>query len=195
MENSLKNSNKAREVLKKGVADKLLLQKPFLQGMYRFSMFMIDYYARVKEHLDLDYDSFIIIQTTVSHNLYNITRNNKRGASYKDLETEWDKILNTEVNLLEAVTQSSINTEQNNKLTISSICLVTKLPKETVRRKVNELAKRSLVKISKKNGITLGPAYGKVFKEFVPATAIEVSKFLRAWDKSGVLKSILNFHV
>jgi hypothetical protein len=195
MENSLKNSKKAREVLKEGVADKLLLQKPFLQGMYRFSMFMIDYYARVKEHLDLDYDSFMIIQTTVSHNLYNINRANKRGASYKDLETEWDKILNTQVNLLEAVTQSSINTEQCNKLTISSVCLVTKLPKETVRRKVNVLAKRSLVKISKKNGITLGSAYGKVFKEFVPTTAMEVSKFLRSWDKSGVLKNILNFHV
>ena len=35
------------------------MQKPFAEGMYRFSMFMIDYYSRVRENLKLDYDSFM----------------------------------------------------------------------------------------------------------------------------------------
>ena len=55
MEEILKEIDKVRQKLKKGPADTLLLQKPFAQGMYRFSMFMIGYYSRVKDNLKLDY--------------------------------------------------------------------------------------------------------------------------------------------
>ena len=67
MSDILQEINKARAKIKRGPADKLLLQKPFAAGMYRFSMFMIDYYARVRKNLKIDYDSFMIIQTVVSH--------------------------------------------------------------------------------------------------------------------------------
>ena len=52
----LRQIDKARQKIKKGAADKLLMQKPFAEGMYRFSMFMIEYYARVRENLKMDYD-------------------------------------------------------------------------------------------------------------------------------------------
>ena len=80
-------------------------------------------------------------------------------------------------------------------MTISSICLVTSLPKETVRRKVNELAKKNLLNISKKNGILLGSMYKKVFREFTPQTTKEVSKLIKNWEKTGILKSLLNFKI
>ena len=82
-----------------------------------------------------------------------------------------------------------------NKLTISSVCLITKLPKETVRRKVNQLCSNNLLKISKREGITLGTSYKKVFQNFVPGTTLEVSKLIKLWEKSGVLKGLLSFRI
>ena len=79
-----------------------------------------------------------------------------------------------------------------NKLTISSICLVTNQPKETVRRKTNKLVKMNLLKISKGNGIILGRHYAKIFKEFVPQTTHEISKVIKFWHKTGILKNIIN---
>ena len=185
--------DKVRKGLKRGPADTLLLQKPFAIGMYKCSMFMINYYARVRNELKIDYDSFMIIQTTVSNSLYHLRRKNAGKTSYSDIEEEWN--LNTEN--LKSVTQIFGNLQINpaSKLTISSICLVTGLPKETVRRKVNELARKDLLKISIKNGILLGPLYQKVFRAFVPQTTLEVSKLLKEWHKAGILKNLLKFRI
>ena len=192
MSDILRQIDKVRQKIKSGVADRLIMQKPFAEGMYRFSMFMIDYYARVRENLKLDYDSFMIVQTVVSHSLYQLNKKKNLGISYTELEAEWDKAIgNANRELLDSVV--SYRAQENSKLTISSICLITKLPKETVRRKTNELDKMNLLKVSKKDGIILGSNYRKVFQEFVPNTTLEVSKLLKSWDKSGVLKSLLGF--
>ncbi len=45
-------------------------QKTFSHGMYAFLMFMIEHYRRVKTDLKMDFDSFIIIQVVVSHEVY-----------------------------------------------------------------------------------------------------------------------------
>jgi len=189
----LRQIDKARQKIKRGVADKLLMQKPFAEGMYRFSMFMIDYYARVRENLKMDYDSFMIVQTAVSHTLYQLNKKKNYGTSYSSLETTWDKIINRDVELLESVSSYEANTK--NKLTISSVCLITKLPKETVRRKVNQLCSNNLLKISKREGIALGTSYKKIFQNFVPGTTLEVSKLIKLWEKSGVLKGLLSFRI
>ena len=193
MTDILRQIDKARQKIKRGLADKLLMQKPFAEGMYRFSMFMIDYYARVRENLKMDYDSFMIVQTAVSHTLYQLNKKKNYGISYSSLETAWDKIINRDLELLESVSSYEVNTK--NKLTISSVCLITKLPKETVRRKVNQLCSNNLLKISKREGITLGTSYKKVFQNFVPGTTLEVSKLIKLWEKSGVLKGLLSFRI
>ena len=165
-------------------SDQLLLHKPFAIGMYRFAMFVIRYYARVREKLKIDYDSFMIVQTVVSHSLYQLNKKKIGAKSYSELEMEWEKLI---------IIENYSGTKNNLRLTVSSICLVTSLPKETVRRKVNELIKKNLLKISKKDGILLGTMYKKVFQEFVPQTTMEVSKLIKNWEKSGILKSLLNF--
>ena len=192
MESIFKEIDKVRQKLKNGIADTLLLQKPFAQGMYRFSMFMVSYYSRVREKLKIDYDSFMIIQTVVGHSLNSLNKK-KKAASYDELETEWDQLLKKHNKVTDLIGDFSYYKKNTSKLTISSICLVTSLPKETVRRKVNDLTKKNLLKISKKEGVVLGIMYKKVFQEFVPQTTLEVSKLLKNWEKSGVLKSILNF--
>ena len=193
MQNTFKEINKARESIKNGPAETLQLQKPFAIGMYRFAMFVIRYYARVKEQLKIDFDSFMIVQTAVSHSLYQLNKKKIGAKSYTELEMEWGKLVNT--NDISQIVENYSSTKNNLKLTISSICLVTSLPKETVRRKVNELSKKNLLKISKKEGVILGTMYKKVFREFVPQTTQEVSKLIKNWEKNGILKSILSFKI
>ena len=191
MEGILKEINKVRQKLKAGPANTLLMQKPFAQGMYRFSMFIINYYTRVRKNLNLDYDSFMIIQTVVSHNLYYLQK--KEIGTYQELISAWELATSKSNNPLEAI--ENAKRHPNSKLTISSICLVLGLPKETVRRKINQLSNRSLLKVSNKDGIILGAMYKKVFQDFVPETTLEVSKLIKFWEKSGVLKGLLNFRL
>ena len=82
MDNILKTIDFVRHQIKKGPADTLLLQKPFAKGMYKFSTFMLDYYARVRDQLRIDYDSFMIVQTVVRHILYTLSKK-KRIIEFK----------------------------------------------------------------------------------------------------------------
>jgi len=162
------------------VTNQFQQNKPFALGMYSFTMFMINYYSRVQEKLKINYDSFMIIQTVVSHALYQLNKKNVGSKSYSELEEEWEKLI--------------VN-KNNIKLTVSSICLLLELPKETVRRKVLHLCKKNLLKRTIKDGIFLGPMYKKVFKEFVPQTTQELSKLIRNWEETGILKSILSLKI
>lgn len=184
MNNILDQINKVRKKIKNSEANTLISQKPFAEGMYRFSMFMISYYSRVSEQLKLDYDSFIIIQTVVSSVLYQLQKKTK-SKSYSELEKEWAN------SVIETINNTPL--KNNNKLTISSICLVTGLPKETVRRKVHNLCEKNILRISKKEGVLLGNQYKKIFENFVPQTVFEVSKLLKEWERTGVLKNLLRF--
>ena len=179
MQDILKEIHKTRQKLELGPTIPLS-QKPFAQAMYHFSMFIISYYSRVKEQLKLDYDSFMIVQTVVSHTLYYLKKKEYEALGYEELEER----------IVDILDDDSFE-GKNYKLTISSICLVAKLPKETVRRKVNALVKKNLLKISKENGILPGHQYKKVFQEFVPKTTLEISKLIKLWDKTGVLKNIM----
>ena len=191
MESLLKEINKVRHRLKEGSSNKLLLEKPFAEGMYRFSMFMMNYYSRVRKNLKLDYDSFMIVQTVVSHSLYQLMK--KQPTSYKDLTIFWESMIKNLDGPLELISNQSNTNNSKQKLTISSICLVLGLPKETVRRKINQLSNKNLLKNSNKLGISLGPMYKKIFQDFVPETTLETSKLVKGWEKSGVLKGLLSF--
>ena len=188
-----KQTKKVRLNLRRGPKEKtnLSIEKPFAQSMYIFTLFMVNYYSRVREKLKLDYDSFMILQTCALHTVYHIGKSsNTISRSYAELEKEWEKAQHKAEPATDVF--HSYVPSKHNKLTISSICLVTNQPKETVRRKTNTLVKMKLLKISKKDGIVLGQQYVKIFQEFVPQTAHEISKVIKLWDKIGVLKNIIN---
>ena len=189
-ENEIKS---LRQKIRKG-SDHPLSIKPFAAGMYDFVMVMINYYSRVRETLKIDYDSFMIIQTVVSHSLYQLNKKQVGSKSYFELEKEWEKLYSSK-NEVTQMLDGRDALDNNLKLTISSICLVTSLPKETVRRKVSELNKKNLLNISKKDGILLGSMYKKVFREFTPQTTKDVSRLIKNWEKLGILKSILSFKI
>ena len=100
-----------------------------------------------------------------------------------------------DTSILEKLEKTSDRTKfsKDSKLTISSICLVTELPKETVRRKVDMLCKKKILSTSKKTGISIGSDYKKIYSEFVPQTTIDVIRLLQKWESSGLLKSLLSF--
>ena len=88
--------NKIRNKLKKSPTENLLMQKPFAEGMYRFGMFIIDYYARVRQQLEIDYEAFMILQVTVSHQLYSLNKKEQIDAwadIYTDMKHRWIKSL------------------------------------------------------------------------------------------------------
>jgi len=185
--------------LKKKLLNVKLKEKPFSMGMYGFVMFIIGYYSRVKKQIKIDFDSFIIVQVVTSHALYVLNQTSyDKKLSYPDIKKEWDKMVaeydSVPLEMLES-TNDSLKYFKNSKLTISSICLVTELPKETVRRKVEMLCKKKILSTAKKSGISIGSDYKKIYSEFVPQTAVDVIRLLQKWESSGLLKSLLSFKV
>ena len=185
-------------LLEKKIINTKLKEKPFSMGMYSFVMFIINYYARVKKQIKIDFDSFIIVQVVTSHALYILNKTSyENKLSYPDIKKACEKMAaEYDSNPLEMLekTRKKGAFLKNSKLTISSICLVTELPKETVRRKIELLSKKKILTMSKKNGVSIGSDYKKIYSEFVPQTTFEVIQLLKKWETSGLLKSLLNFN-
>ena len=148
----------------------------FSKGLYHWVMFVLSLYTRVKEKLNIDYESFVILQVVVSHSLYAI---NKSGdKSFSELEEEMTNI--TQKKNIRA-----------SKLTFASISEVLQLPRETVRRKVISLSKKNILIFNTYGGIKLGPVYKTIYKDFVSQTTSDLSSLIKKWEKSGALKALL----
>ena len=145
--------------LEKKLINAKLKEKPFSMGMYSFVMFIINYYSRVKRQIRIDFDSFIIVQVVTSHALYVLNKTSyENKLSYPDIKTVWEKMAaeydSNPLEMLEKNSKKSLYLK-NSKLSISSISLVTELPKETVRRKVEMLTKKKILALSKKMELAL----------------------------------------
>lgn len=160
----------------KGLKNRLENEPRFSQGFYHWVMFILALYARVKEELKVDFESFVILQVVVSHSLYQI--NKSGGKTYTELEDQFTNILQKK-------------TAKNSKLTFASISDVLQLPRETVRRKIIALSKRDILEFSTTNGIRLGLGYKKIYKEFVKQTTLDMSSVVKKWKKSGALDTLL----
>jgi len=161
-------------VLKNIVSGK---KKPFTRGAYYWLMFMIDNYQNVRTMLKIDYESFIIIQTVVSHFLHSMN---------KEEDADWNRmweLTNEEI---------AKNYLPKPKLVATSISLVTGLPRETVRRKLLELNKKKILLLDKKRGLLLGEKFEIFHKQFTQRTTLKVSEMLKKWEKIGALEFMLN---
>ncbi len=99
----------------------------FTRASYYWIMMTIDHFHKTKEMLNIDYESYIIIQTVVSHFLNNVN---------KEEEADWRKMWEL------TNSKKAKDNFSKPKLIISSISLITGLPKETVRRKILKLYKK-----------------------------------------------------
>ncbi len=152
------------------------LSPPFSDGLYNWIMFLMNFYSRVRNDLKIDFDSFMIMQLVVSDYLY---RTNKNGAkNFNELKT----IFKNHTELL-----------KEKKLNIASIAEVLNLPRETVRRKIMNLAQKKLLNYSK-SGISIGSEYKIVFNGFVSDTVSNISQLVKKWESSGSLKELLELN-
>ncbi len=156
---------------------KMALKEPlFSKGLYHWVMFILSLYTRVREKLNIDYESFVILQVVVSHSLYEI---NKSGdKTFAELEEQMTSITR----------KKNIKTS---KLTFASIAEVLQLPRETVRRKVISLSKKDILTFNTYGGIKLGPSYKTIYKDFVSQTTLDLSSLMKKWEKSGALQTLL----
>ena len=153
------------------------LKEPlFSKGLYHWVMFILSLYTRVREKLNIDYESFVILQVAVSHSLYEINKSGNK--TFTELEEQMERITQ----------KKSIKTS---KLTFASIAEVLQLPRETVRRKVIALSKKDILTFSTYGGIKLGPSYKSIYKDFVSQTTLDLSSLIKKWEKTGALKTLL----
>ena len=151
-------------------------QPLFSKGLYHWVMFILSLYTRVREKLNIDYESFVILQVAVSHSLYEINKSGNK--TFAELEEQMAKITQ----------KKSIKTS---KLTFASIAEVLQLPRETVRRKVIALSKKDILTFSTYGGIKLGPSYKLIYKDFVRQTTLDLSSLVKKWEKTGALKTLM----
>ena len=148
----------------------------FSKGLYHWVMFILSLYTRVREKLNVDYESFVILQVVVSHSLYEINKSGNK--TFAELEEQMASITR----------KKNINTS---KLTFASIAEVLQLPRETVRRKVIALSKKEILTFNTYGGIKLGPSYKTIYKDFVGQTTLDLSSLIKKWEKTGALKTLL----
>ncbi len=180
-------------IIKKKLVDRKTQPKMFGTGMYGFLMFMIDYYRRVRSDLKMDFDSFMIVQIVVSHEVY--IMQSETTKTYSEISDEFDKISKAKAiddSLLIFKAKELMSKIQKNKLTVASICQVSTLPKETVRRKVRALVTRKILTQTKSEGVLVGPGYRAIFDETVPKTVAAFSKLLKKWQETGMLQQVLD---
>ena len=155
------------------------LKKPittdFSAGLYDWSIFLTNFYLRVKQVLKIDYESFMILQITLGYYLNTI---NKSGSnSIDDLSFRFEEIINDK-------------TKKNSKLTVTSISSALNLPRETVNRKIDSLIKEKLLAMNNKS-IILGTNFQKIFGSFALETTHDLGKLITRWNNKDYLNRLI----
>ena len=156
------------------------LKKPittdFSAGFYDWSIFLTNFYLRVKQVLKIDYESFMILQITLGYYLNTI---NKSGSnSIDDLSFRFEEIINEK-------------TKKNSRLSVTSISSALNLPRETVNRKIDSLMKRKLLVMDTNKSIFLGPDFQKIFGSFALETTHDLGKLITRWNNKDYLDRLI----
>jgi len=156
------------------------LKKPittdFSAGLYDWSIFLTNFYLRVKQVLKIDYESFMILQITLGYYLNTI---NKSGSnSIDDLSFRFEEIINEK-------------TKKNSRLSVTSISSALNLPRETVNRKIDSLIKMQLLAMNNKS-IIIGVNFQKIFGLFALETTHDLGKLITRWNNKDYLDRLIS---
>ena len=152
----------------------------YANASYSWQTFLIDFYRRVKQYYNFDFDSFMIMIVTVSH----ITHEN-----YKD-DPGIDGTYEDFIKGFKDVAPGSLS---KRKLGINAISNILEMPEETTRRKIEKLIKQGLLKKSKSDGIILSESFVEKNFPFADQTAKNLGKLIRTFDKAGLLNAAKDF--
>ena len=149
----------------------------FSDGMYDWSLFLVNLFLRVKEDLKIDYDSFMIIHVVAGNYLYQW--NKDRSLSYDELSLRFEKIISKSPDI--------------NKITVTSLSMVLNIPRETVKRKVLNLIKKQLLFENSDKSIMIGKSYVNYFQNFVLKTTTDLSMLMKKWKRKNILDGLINY--
>ena len=152
----------------------------YANASYSWQTFLIDFYRRVKQYYNFDFDSFMIMIVTVSH----ITHEN-----YKDD----DGVVGTYVDFIKGFKGVEPGSLSKRKLGINAISNILEMPEETTRRNIEKLIKQGLLSKSKTDGIILSDEFIEKHFPFAEQTAKNLGKLIRTFDKAGLINAAKNF--
>ena len=155
---------------------KKIFLSTYHETLYHLIMFRINQFTSSKSILNIDYESFMICSTIASH----INYQNLKKKKQLDWNESWAMARNKS-------TEQMIKSE---KLTIFALSNILIIPKESVRRKVNILTKKKILKFTTKSGVTFGENI-EVFRPFGKKEMISLSNFLKILKKNGALEQLL----
>tara|TARA_B110000003_G_scaffold61360_1_gene61744 strand:+ start:1889 stop:2392 length:504 start_codon:yes stop_codon:yes gene_type:complete len=154
---------------------KVPITSDFSSGLYDWSIFLSNFYLRVRQVLKIDYESFMILQITLGYYLNTI---NKSGSnSIDDLSFRFEEIINEK-------------TKKNSGLSVTSISSALNLPRETVNRKIDSLIKEKLLAMNNKS-IILGTNFQKIFGSFALETTHDLGKLITRWNNKDYLNRLI----
>ena len=148
----------------------------YSETLYHLINFRTEQFQQSKAMIGIDYDSFMILSVMGAHYLKN---NNK-------LARDWDQVW-------EDIRASKIEAYYNKKLTIYAVANILDMPRETVRRKIENLKKKKLINHSSKTGLLPTNKSEEIMKPFAAKEIKSLSKFLQSLKKNKSLEEILNF--
>ena len=144
--------------------------------LYHLINFRTDQFQQLKKMIGIDYDSFMILSVVGAHYL---KHNNKLGS---DWDAVWEDVRTSKIE--EFYTAK--------KLTIYAVANILNLPKETVRRKIENLKNKKLINHSSKTGLLPTNKSAEIMKPFAAKEIKSLSKFLQSLKKNKSLDDILN---
>ena len=147
----------------------------YSETLFHLINFRCQQFRESKSILKIDYDSFMIMSVIGAHYLKN---NTSEGS---DWDTVWE---NTRSKKIE-------DSYKLQKLTIYALANIVELPKETVRRKVENLKKKRFISHSHKLGLLPTEKIEEIMKPFATKELHALSKFLQALKKHKSLDQLL----
>ena len=148
----------------------------YSETLFHLINFRCEQYRDSKSMIGIDYDSFMIVSCIGAHYLKN---NTEDGST-------WDSVW-------ESTRSKRIDKHFNSKkLTIFAVSNIMNLPKETVRRKVENLRKKKLISYSTKEGLLPTDKIEEAIKPYAIKELHSLSKFLQALKKHKSLDQILS---
>ena len=150
----------------------------FSEGMYDWSLFITNLFLRVRTKLQIDYESFMILHIVAGNYIYDW---NKYGSkSFDQVSSNIEKVVSDKLEI--------------NRITVSSIASILKIPRETVKRKILVLVEKKLLFEKKDKSISIGEGYRDYFENFVFETTQDVSKLVTKWKTKGILDKLIEFN-
>ena len=143
----------------------------------------IDHYRQAKKIFKTDYDSHMITIAVFTHFLYGTLNPSHEKYHHEDLD--WGEMYPLVKGL------SKNKKKYLDKLSLFSISQILDIPKETVRRKVEELCKTKLLGYSVTGGVTIGDNFEVLAKKMAPSDLLSIDKAIKAIDRNGGVPKIL----